>query len=55
MENAIIDKDKGLAMEYRKLIKNPKHIPGSVKYFTNEIDHQAKGFGEIMDATNTFF
>ena len=53
--NAIIDPDTGASMEYRHLIKSPKHQAAWTRSFANEIGRLAQGIGNREKGTNTMF
>ena len=55
MLNAIIDKDTGVSIKYRKLIKNSKHRPVWVKLFSNNIGWLAQVFGGSVDVTGKLY
>jgi hypothetical protein len=53
--NAIIDPDTGASMEYRHLIKDPKHTTGWTCSFTSELGLLTQGIGGCETGTNTVF
>ena len=55
MLNAIIDKDTGVSIKYRKLIKNSKHRPVWVKLFSKNIGWLAQVFGGSVDVTGKLY
>ena len=55
MANVIIDKDTGVAMEYRQLIKNTKLRLVWIRFFANEIDRPSQRVGGRVEGTDTFF
>jgi hypothetical protein len=50
---SIIDPDTGATMEYRHLIKSPKHKDDWAHSFANEIGRLAQGIGNREKGTNT--
>jgi hypothetical protein len=53
--NAIIDPDTGASMEYRHLLKSPKHCKAWTHSFANELGRLAQGVGGRQVGTNTIF
>ncbi len=53
--NAIIDPDTGASMEYRHLVKSPRHQKAWIRSFSNEIGRLAQGIGGREKGTNTIF
>jgi hypothetical protein len=53
--NAIIDPDTGASMEYRHLLKSPKHREDWTKSFANELGRLAQGVGGRQKGTNTVY
>jgi hypothetical protein len=53
--NAIIDPDTGASMEYRHLIKDPRHTTGWTRSFASELGLLAQGIGDRETGTNTVF
>ena len=53
--NAIIDPDTGASMEYRHLMKSPKHATEWQKSFSNELGRLAQGIAGRETGTNTIF
>jgi hypothetical protein len=53
--NVIIDPDTGASMEYRHLIKGPKHRTSRVHSFANELGRLAQGVGGREVGTNNIF
>jgi hypothetical protein len=52
---SIIDPNTGATMEYRHLIKSPKHHDAWAHSFVNELGHLAQGIGNRERGTNTIF
>ena len=52
---AIIDPDTGASMEYRHLIKSPKHKIPWMHSLSNEFGRLAQGVGSRVTGTNTIF
>jgi hypothetical protein len=52
---SIIDPDTGATMEYRHLIKSPKHKDEWAHSFANKIGRLAQGIGNREKGTNTIF
>ena len=53
--NAIIDPISGASMEYRHLVKSPKHrVPWNTS-FSNELGRLAQGVGDRIKGTNTIY
>ena len=53
--NAIIDPISGASMEYRHLIKSPKHkVPWNTS-FSNELGRLAQGVSDRIKGTNTIY
>jgi hypothetical protein len=52
---SIIDPDTGATMEYRRLIKSPKHKDAWAHSFVNEVGRLAQGIGKREKGTNTIF
>ncbi len=53
--NAIIDPDTGASMEYRHLIKSPRHQTAWSTSFANELDRLAQGALGRVTGTDTIF
>ena len=53
--NAIIDAETGAAMEYRHLVKSPKHCKDWTHSFANELGRLAQGVGGREKGTDTIF
>ncbi len=53
--NAIIDPSTGASMEYRHLIKSPKHAKDWEHSFANELGRLAQGIAKREKGTNTIF
>jgi hypothetical protein len=53
--NSIIDPDTGASMEYRHLIKSPKHEKDWKRSFANELGRLAQGIGGQEKGTNTVY
>jgi hypothetical protein len=53
--NAIIDPDTGASMEYRHLLKSPKHCEAWKTSFANELGRLAQGVGGRQKGTNTVY
>ena len=52
MANVIIDKNTGLAMEYRQNFEKPEHGPVQVKPFANELVSMEQVIGGRVDGLN---
>jgi hypothetical protein len=52
---SIIDPDTGATMEYRHLIKSPKHKDEWAHSFANKLGRLAQGIGQREKGTNTIF
>jgi hypothetical protein len=50
---SIIDPDTGATMEYRHLIKSPKHHDAWAHSFANDLGRLAQGIGNREKGTNT--
>ena len=53
--NAIIDPISGASMEYRHLIKSPKHKAPWTTSFSNELSRLTQGVGDRIKGTNTIY
>ena len=53
--NAVLDKDTGELMEYRRLMKNPKYRPLYRNSYAKELGHLTQGMPGLADDTNTIF
>eukprot|EP00957_Ditylum_brightwellii_P102392 7805245-Ditylum_brightwellii.AAC.1 len=53
MENAIVDKETGRALEYRDLIKDPKYREDWKHSFSNELGQLAQGRKRGINRTDT--
>ena len=53
--NAVLDKDTGELMEYRRLMKNPKYRPLYRNSYAKELGCLAQGMPGLADGTNTIF
>ena len=53
--NTIIDPISGASMEYRHLVKIPKHKVPWTTSFSNELGRMAQGVGSINMVTNTIY
>jgi hypothetical protein len=53
--DTIIDPDTGASMEYRHLLKSPKHCKAWVTSFANELRRLAQGLGGRQQGTNTIY
>ena len=51
--NAVLDKDTGELMEYRRLMKNPKYRPLYRNSYAKELGRLAQGMPGLADGTNT--
>ena len=55
MANEIIDEDTCVAMDYRNLIKKPRHRPFCIKYLANEICRLSQRVGGRIEFIDTNF
>jgi hypothetical protein len=53
--NTIIDPDAGTSMEYRHLLKSPKHRTAWTTSFANELGRLVQGVGSTDKGTNTIY
>ena len=53
MSNTIVDELTVVAIEYWKIIRNPKHIPLWIKYSANDLGRLLQGIDGRLDGTNT--
>jgi hypothetical protein len=53
--NTIIDPDTGASIEYRHLLKSPKHCKAWTTSFANELGWLAQGVGGRQQGTNTVY
>ena len=53
--NAVLDKDTGELMEYRRLMKNPRYRTLYRDSYAKELGRLAQGMHGLAEGTNTIF